>query len=119
MADGEFDFQKIHDDFRSRILRYLTRMAGEADAEDLTQEVFARIDRGLKAFRGEAKLSTWVYQIATNVATDRHRSVSARHGDEKKLPIEDIVETEEDKEIWTGERAPATEEHGMRQEMNG
>ena len=119
MVDREFDFQKIHDDFRPRILRYLTRMAGEGEAEDLTQEVFARIGRALKSFRGESKLSTWIYQIATNVAVDRLRRSSARPGDEKKLPIEDIVEGEEDKEIWTGEQTPSTEQRVIRQEMNG
>jgi len=119
MADGEFNFHKIHDDFRPRILRYLTRMVGEGEAEDLTQEVFARIDRALKAFRGESSLSTWIYQIATNIATDRLRRPSARHGDEKRLPIEDIAETEEDKDIWTGEQTASTEQQVIREEMNG
>jgi len=119
MAECEFDFQKIHDDFRPRILRYLTRLVGEGEAEDLTQEVFARIGRALKSFRGESKLSTWIYQIATNVAVDRLRRSSARPGDEKRLPVEDIVETEEDKEIWTGEQTLSTEQRVIRKEMNG
>jgi len=119
MVDREFDFHKIHDDFRPRILRYLTRMVGEGEAEDLTQEVFARIGRALKSFRGESKLSTWIYQIATNIAVDRLRRSSARPGDEKRLPIETILESEEDKEIWTGEQTPSTEQRVIRQEMNG
>ncbi len=119
MADCEFDFQKIHDDFRPRILRYLTRMVGEEEAEDLTQEVFARIGRTLKSFRGESKLSTWVYKIATNVAVDRLRRSSSRPGHEKLINIEDIAETEEDKGTWTGERTPSTEDRVIRQEMNG
>ena len=119
MVDREFDFHKIHDDFRPRILRYLTRMVGEGEAEDLTQEVFARIGRALKSFRGESKLSTWIYQIATNIAVDRLRRSSARPGDEKRLPIETILESEEDKEIWTGEQTPSTEQRIIRQEMNG
>ena len=119
MADCEFNFQKIHDDFRPRILRYLTRMVGEGEAEDLTQEVFARIGPALKSFRGESKLSNWVYKIATNVAMDRLRRSSSRPGHEKRINIEDIPENEEDKEIWTGERPPSTEERVIRQEMNG
>ena len=119
MADCEFNFQKIHDDFRPRILRYLTRMVGENEAEDLTQEVFAKIDRALTAFRGESTLSTWIYQIATNVATDRLRRSSTRYGDDKRLPIEDIVETEEEKDIWTGEQTTSTEQRVIREEMNG
>jgi len=119
MTDCEFDFQKIHDDFRPRILRYLTRMVGEGEAEDLTQEVFARIGPALKSFRGESKLSNWVYKIATNVAMDSLRRSSSRPGHEKQMNIEDIPETEEDKEIWTDERTPSTEERVIRQEMNG
>jgi RNA polymerase sigma-70 factor, ECF subfamily len=119
MVDNESNFQKIYDDFSPKILRYMTRMVGEAEAEDLTQEVFAKIDRALKRFRGESKLSTWIYQIATNAALDRLRRSSARSGDEKRLPIEDIAEMEEDIEIWTGEQTPSTEQKVIRQEMNG
>jgi RNA polymerase sigma-70 factor (ECF subfamily) len=67
------DFQKIHDEFRPKIHRYLVRMVGEFEAEDLTQEVFARIYRSLASFRGESQLSTWIYRIATNAALDRLR----------------------------------------------
>jgi RNA polymerase sigma-70 factor (ECF subfamily) len=119
MVDNESNFQKIHDDFRPRIMRYLTRMAGEGEAEDLTQEVFAKIDRALKTFRGESALSTWIYQIATNAALDRLRHPSARLGKEQRIPIEDIAETEEDREIWTNEQTASSEQRVIRQEMNG
>jgi RNA polymerase sigma-70 factor (ECF subfamily) len=119
MDSSEYNFQKIHDDFRPRILRYMTRMVGESEAEDLTQEVFVRIGRALKSFRGDSKLSTWIYQIATNVAVDRHRRLSARPGDAETLPIEDITEIEEEKEIWTGEEKVSSEQRVIRQEMNG
>jgi len=119
MVDNESPFQKIYDDFSPRILRYMTRMVGEAEAEDLTQEVFAKVGGALKRFRGESKLSTWIYQIATNTALDRLRRSAACSGDEKRLPMEDIAEMEEDKEIWTGEQTPSTEQRVIRQEMNG
>ena len=118
MIDNEFNFQKIHDDFRPRIMRYLTRMVGENEAEDLTQEVFAKINRALTAFRGESSLSTWIYQIATNAALDRLSHPSARLGEEKRLPIEDIAETEGEREIWTNEQTASTEHRVIRQEMN-
>ncbi len=38
----------------------------KADAEDLAQDVFLEIFRTAKNFRGEAKISTWLYRIATN-----------------------------------------------------
>ena len=39
----------------------------DADADDLTQEVFLRAARGLPSFRGDARFSTWLYGIAMNV----------------------------------------------------
>src|SRR5262249_37752967 len=36
-------------------------------AEDLAQDVFLRVHRGLPYFRGEARLSTWIYRIVANV----------------------------------------------------
>ncbi|MFH0995312.1 MAG: sigma-70 family RNA polymerase sigma factor [Pseudomonadota bacterium] len=120
MAEQELEFQQIYRDFHPRILRYLTRMVGENDAEDLAQEVFAKIGQALKAFRGESSLSTWIYRIATNVALDRLRRISStRYGDAKKEPVEGIMENEEDKDVWTGEQKASMEQRMIRQEMNG
>jgi RNA polymerase sigma-70 factor (ECF subfamily) len=76
MNETALDFQQIHDDFRPKIERYLARMVGEYEAEDLTQEVFVRIEKALGSFRGESQLSTWIYRIATNAALDRLRDPS-------------------------------------------
>ncbi len=120
MAEQELEFQQIFKDFYPRILRYLTRMVGEDDAEDLAQEVFAKIGQALKAFRGESRLSTWIYRIATNVALDRLRHISStRYREAKNELLEDIVENEEDKDVWTGERTASTEHRMIRQEMSG
>jgi RNA polymerase sigma-70 factor, ECF subfamily len=119
MSASLYNFQKIHSEFRPRILRYLTRMVGEDEAEDLTQEVFVKIDRSLEAFRGESHLSTWIYQIASHAALDRIRSrhSSGIHGN--TLRAQAIEETEEDKNIWTGEAKASAEQRVIRQEMNG
>lgn len=119
MGDDKVSFRKVHEDFRDRILRYLTRMVGENDAEDLTQEVFAKVSQALKAFRGESQLSTWVYQIATNVALDKLRRPSPRRENGQGLPVEAIAESEADKDTWTGEEKASTEQRLIRQEMNG
>ena len=119
MGDDKISFRKVHEDFRDRILRYLTRMVGENDAEDLTQEVFAKVSQALKAFRGESQLSTWVYQIATNAALDRLRRSSPRRENGQGLPVEAIAESEADKDTWTGEEKASTEQRLIRQEMNG
>lgn len=68
------DFQRVYAEFQPRIHRYLTRVAGAAEAEDLTQETFVRVNHALEGFRGDAAIATWIYRIATNVATDRLRA---------------------------------------------
>jgi RNA polymerase sigma-70 factor (ECF subfamily) len=73
MAAGPGDFKSLHDEFRPRVLRYVTRLVGEADAEDVTQAVMLKVSTSLAGFRGDAQLSTWIYRIATNAATDRLR----------------------------------------------
>ena len=73
-AGAALDFQHVYDEFQPRIRRYLARLAGPGEADDLSQETFARVSQALAGFRGEAALSTWIYRIATNVAFDRARS---------------------------------------------
>jgi RNA polymerase sigma-70 factor (ECF subfamily) len=75
---GELEFNAVYSEFRPKIVRYLTRLAGNNEAEDLAQEVFVKVSRGLQDFRGESGLATWIYRIATNAALDRLRSASLR-----------------------------------------
>jgi RNA polymerase sigma-70 factor (ECF subfamily) len=42
------------------------------DAEEVTQDTFIRAHRGLVNFRGDSAFSTWLYQIATNLARNRY-----------------------------------------------
>ncbi|MBI5265313.1 MAG: RNA polymerase sigma factor [Bradyrhizobium sp.] len=77
MADANSTFAEIHAEYRPKLLRHLSRMVGPNDAEDLCQDVFAKVHAGLKHFRREASLSTWIYRIATNAALDRMRARAA------------------------------------------
>ena len=47
-------------------------LKNKQDAEEATQDAFIRAHRGLENFRGEASFSTWLYQIATNLAHNRY-----------------------------------------------
>jgi RNA polymerase sigma-70 factor (ECF subfamily) len=109
------DFQEIYDTYQARILRYLARMVGESEAEDLAQEVFVKVSQALETFRGESQLSTWLYRIATNAAIDKIRTASFRQDAELSL-LDDSNETE-GIDVWTGEETPSLEQQLMRKEM--
>ncbi len=46
------------------------------DAEDITQDVFIRVYKALGNFRGDSKLSTWLYRITVNTFINRTRTLS-------------------------------------------
>lgn len=105
------EFQRIHDSFRPRVLRYLTRLVGEGDAEDLAQTVMLKVSNGLPGFRHDSSLSTWIYRIATNVAMDKLRVpvreqalVDEPDADEGGVPLD--------------ARAPSVEAIAIRTEMS-
>ena len=80
-------FAEMHEQYRERILHYLHRLTRHPSlAEDLTQEAFFRASRALESFRGEAKLSTWLYRIATNLYLDHRRKESARPAEAREFP---------------------------------
>ena len=85
------EFKEIYEEFQPKILNYLARLMGPNEAEDMAQVVFAKVSRGLASFKGQSKLSTWVYRIATNTAIDRLRS-SAHSQASGRTSLEDSAE---------------------------
>ncbi|MBI4806998.1 MAG: RNA polymerase sigma factor [Desulfovibrio sp.] len=106
------DFQTLHDQYRPGILRFLRRMVGEVDAEDMTQVVFERANRSLSEFRGDSSMATWLYRIATNVAVDLLRSPAFRRRD---ASLEEV--SEPDASVLA-ERPSNSEHQAIRNEMN-
>lgn len=90
MSINTQDFSAIYNEYHPKIVRYLTRLVGELEAEDAAHEVFVKISRSLDDFRGESSLSTWIYRIATNAAMDHLRRPSSKRSSqptqEKDLP---------------------------------
>lgn len=66
--------------FNEMVSRYWDRiyamvnqlLRNNQDAEEVTQDAFIRAHRGLGNFRGDSAFSTWLYQIATNLARNRY-----------------------------------------------
>jgi RNA polymerase sigma-70 factor (ECF subfamily) len=71
-------FEALFRALREPVLALALHLTGRrADAEDALQETFLDVHRGLERFRGEARLSTWVYRIAVRAAL----RMRARRGD--------------------------------------
>src|SRR6266571_2519211 len=67
-SGDEHAFQELVDSYKNLVFALIARtVQNRSRAEDLAQEVFLRIHRGLPYFRGEARLSTWIYRIVANV----------------------------------------------------
>ena len=70
---------ELYQRYRRQIANNLYRVLGDrSDLEDLVQEVFVIAFRGLERFRGDARLSTWLYRICVNVALGRIRTRKRR-----------------------------------------
>ncbi|MHB1022166.1 MAG: RNA polymerase sigma factor [Acidobacteriaceae bacterium] len=70
--DTGFDF--LIAKYRQPIVRFMYRMVhNQAVAEELAQEVFLRVYRSRQTYRAEARFSTWLYRIATNLGVNHAR----------------------------------------------
>jgi RNA polymerase sigma-70 factor (ECF subfamily) len=65
-------------------------VANHEDASDLTQDVFLRAYRGLKNFRGQSSIATWLYRIGVNASLNR---VSAKNLETEPIEAERHVDT--------------------------
>lgn len=78
-ADERAAQDELYHRFRRQVAANLYRVLGDrTDLEDLVQEVFVIAFRGLDRFRGDARLSTWLYRICVNVALGRIRTRKRR-----------------------------------------
>ncbi|HVC18576.1 MAG TPA: sigma-70 family RNA polymerase sigma factor [Vicinamibacterales bacterium] len=67
-AGDEGAFKDLVERHKDLVFAFLAQTGLERSrAEDLAQEVFLRVHRGLPYFRGEARLATWIYRIVANV----------------------------------------------------
>lgn len=70
--DAAFDY--LVQKFRRPLVSFMYRMARNlAVAEELSQEVFLRVYRSRQSYAAEAKFTTWLYRIATNLALNHIR----------------------------------------------
>ncbi|MDR2982384.1 MAG: sigma-70 family RNA polymerase sigma factor [Puniceicoccales bacterium] len=89
--------------YQDRIFsKVFSLLRNRQDAEEITQDTFIRAQRGLVSFRGTASFSTWLYQIATNLARNRYwywwrrkrdasMSLDSPFGEECDMTLSDVI----------------------------
>jgi RNA polymerase sigma-70 factor (ECF subfamily) len=84
VARDERAFSAMVRTYERRVFALVLRMIGNrAEAEDLAQEVFVQVFKAIGGFRGDSKLSTWIYRIAINLCKNRMKYLKVRHAGEQ------------------------------------
>jgi RNA polymerase sigma-70 factor, ECF subfamily len=72
----EAAFRELVDQYKNLVFALIARsVSNRSRAEELAQDVFLKVYKGLPYFRGESKLSTWIYRIATNALVQERPDV--------------------------------------------
>ncbi len=84
-------FGELVDRYKNVVYGLIYRMISDrSQVDDLAQEAFLKVHRGLPYFRGDARLSTWIYRIVANVC------VQARAQRRPEVPLE-VTDPESDR----------------------
>ncbi|MFO0610991.1 MAG: sigma-70 family RNA polymerase sigma factor [Polyangiaceae bacterium] len=84
VARDEAAFNELVITYERRVFALVFRMLGRREeAEDLAQEVFVQVFKAIEQFRGDSKLSTWIYRIAVNLCKNRTKYLSRRHASDQ------------------------------------
>lgn len=85
-SDQELLFRELMRDHQKRLYRFVIRYINHPDdAADITQQAFAEASRTISNFRGDSKLSTWLYGIAMNMVRNYMRKLIEQ--DLYELPV--------------------------------
>jgi RNA polymerase sigma-70 factor (ECF subfamily) len=93
-------FRHIYRHYQQRVRATLYQLCGQTMLDDLVQEVFLRVWRGLPKLRNSEQFGTWLYRLTWNVAMDERRQLG-------KQPVRDWDSPAKQEQFW--DSFPATE----------
>lgn len=114
-AGDDTSFEQLLERYRTPLVNFLYRMVRDAAlAEDLAQEVFLRVYRARKKYEPNAKFTTWLFRIATNLALNAIRDGRFRR---METSLEQASEEEEtERPLDVADKAPNMVERLMEQD---
>jgi RNA polymerase sigma-70 factor (ECF subfamily) len=108
-------FRTLVEMFQNRVMRVMVSVlkCDRAMAEDLSQEVFLRVHKGLPGFDGQVRFAAWLHTISMNVAISEYRRRRALKRDKRTLSIDAPMHGTDDLYITpeANERDPADKVH--------
>jgi RNA polymerase sigma-70 factor, ECF subfamily len=110
VARGDIEaFSQLVREHSGLVYRVAARILGDSDAQDATQEVWIRVWRNVKSFRGESAFSTWLYKITVNTCLSAYRRKQSREARETgedlaHLPVPPSIEDDPEAATVAGER---------------
>ena len=97
LIEGDrISFENLVKQFKNKVFNTsLSILQNVEDAEDITQEVFVEVFQSVKNFKGESKLSTWIYRIAVSKSLEflRWKNRKKRFGFMQSLLYNNLTET--------------------------
>src|SRR5919206_4300078 len=75
-------FKRLVQEHSGLVYRVALRILGAEDAQDASQEVWVRVWRNVKSFRGDSAFTTWLYRITVNTCLSTYRSQQDREARE-------------------------------------
>lgn len=98
------EYSQVFAAYHAKVVAYAAKLLGSAEAEDVAQEVFVKVGRGLSGLADPAKLGSWIHTITLNTVRDtarKHaaardplaRGVSAARSEGEEDPIARVPDT--------------------------
>ncbi len=95
------EFDDIYKQYKDRVYNYVFwRVMDRDTAMDITQNIFIKIYKGLKTFRGESSISTWIFSITRNTTINESKKIK-RHLSAEELGDVLSIDNRKDVELRT------------------
>lgn len=85
-------FRHLYGRYQQKVRSTLYQLCGSSLLDDLTQEVFLRVWKGLPKLKHQENFSTWLYRITWNVASDQRQAFAKQHSFDSQLKNQETMD---------------------------
>ena len=85
-------FRHLYQRYQHKVRSTLYQLCGSSLLDDLTQEVFLRVWKGLPKLKHQENFSTWLYRITWNVASDQRQAFAKQHSFDSQLKNQETID---------------------------